>query len=40
VDVACSTSGVDWLFQHVENGLLEIFLAVCGSFGAGSELLE
>ena len=31
VDVACSTTGVDWLVQHVENGLLEIFLLVCGS---------
>ena len=31
VDVACSTSGVGWLVQHVENGLLEIFLLVCGS---------
>uniref|UniRef100_A0A7S0H8Q6 Secreted protein n=1 Tax=Phaeocystis antarctica TaxID=33657 RepID=A0A7S0H8Q6_9EUKA len=30
-DVACSASGFGQLVLHVENGLLEIFLAVCGS---------
>jgi hypothetical protein len=29
--VACVDSGVGRLVRHVENGLLEIFLAVCGS---------
>ena len=30
-DVACSASRFGQLVLHVENGLLEIFLAVCGS---------
>ena len=30
-DVACSASGFGQLVLHVENGLLEIFLLVCGS---------
>jgi len=30
-DVACSASGCGQLVLHVENGLLEIFLLVCGS---------
>ena len=29
-DVACSASGIGQLVLHVENGLLEIFLLVCG----------
>ena len=30
-DVACSASGIGQLVLHVENGLLETFLLVCGS---------